>query len=282
MPGRQPHGPPSDSLNEAGDSLNEAGASDPGGVFVRVLHLIDRTVFPRRLLLQSGSRLLTVDVGNRGILICPHIQGRYVLDDVLKRTAPYAYDVLTRGMAAAVAASATLEPEGKGLLAQSVRTLEAFCAAASLQHMVKPLPRECVVSMPRFSALDVLRAAAKQLDAGSSVVQDFFRRLRPPQEDLWLIRTDGWPVGLPKEVTDLNQVEAAQQTVRTFLAWRRKIPDLADGLPTLGVLGGPPNGAFWCVAADRNFVALVRKTAPGMLGYVLSDWQNCLRGGSAA
>lgn len=269
----------------------------------RVLRVVERTVLPRTVTFRTARGRLDLDVGNQCVMLCPRVDGAFVVDEQFRKEAPEAYEVVRRGVLSRDGetpqgegeagstrvyddALATLAASREALLGLWGRALAGLCGVAG--DVVTEIeaaafsPERQTEAYRRlgFSALELLTAVAPHV----SVVEDsqvlaFFTAQRQMAGDAWLFCPGGWPAAFPREAADLNRISEMSKAAETARVWRDSLADVSG--PIMSIMMSSGQEAFLCVAVDDAYVALISRPS-AELGSALAAWRFAQQGKGGA
>lgn len=251
----------------------------------QVLHTIERSILPRTIDLRTRNGRLQIDASASKLLVGPHADGGFFLDDELKRDAPDAWDILRGGAGAVAARGKALGTARAALLKLCARALIGLTDGVTTVERgvraLRPVERANDGSqLPSFSALELATALAPALQtAAQGPVAAFYRQLAPKLPDAWLFDHAGRPAGYPSRVTRLAEIEDMANSVASALEWRQHL-ERVDG-PIMSVFVELSRESVRCLAIDTRYVALI--SGSGLeLAAMLSAWRTVQQGGGPA
>ncbi len=235
------------------------------------LKIVDRTILPRTLTLESEGRRLELDVAGQRVLALPRSGGAYLLDASLMHEAPEACAILAQGPQALPRWEAELGRHRAALMASTARTLSGFIAgSAALNYEVRPLLDQRRGEAAAFGSLEIL-AAVRTGGRQNGAVQAFFSHLAPAVKEAWLFSASGWPVAFPEGAKQVSDLEPILDAARMLLRWRQRSHRLTPG-PLLSFLTAYPEDGIWCAAIDAEHIALFG-LMNAQLGAAMAAWR---------
>jgi hypothetical protein len=275
---------------------------ESSGVLWQVLRVVERTILARTITFRTARGRLDLDVRHQCVMLCPRLEGAFVVDEQFRREAPDAYEAVRQGGvslsgqlsrtvagegadAGLNAALASLSPEREALLRLWGRALAELCAGVSeVETTVEAAAPSSLHEAEEFrrlgfNAMELLRAVSVHLSlSGDSQVLAFYTTQRQTAPDAWLFHLAGWPAAFPGEVIDLGRLNEMGQAAATARTWRNNLADVPG--PIMSVLMGARQDAFLCVAVDDAYVALISRPS-AELGSALAAWRLAQQGQSA-
>jgi hypothetical protein len=275
---------------------------ESSGILWQVLRVVERTVLARTITFTTARGRLDLDVRNQCVMLCPRLEGAFVVDEQFRQEAPQAYEAVRQGglslsgqlsrtvagedvVAGHNTALASLGADREALLRLWGRALAELCAGVSeVETTVEtagPSPFLETEAYQRlgFSAMELLRAVSEHLSlTGESQVLTFYTTQRQTAPDAWLFHLAGWPAAFPGEIMDLSRLNEMGEAAATARIWRNNLADVSG--PIMSVLMGVRQDAFLCIAVDDDYVALISRPS-AELGSALAAWRLAQQGQSA-
>lgn len=270
---------------------------ESSGVLWQVLRVVERTVLARTVTFRTARGRLDLDVSNQCAMLCPRLEGAFVVDEQFRREAPQAYEAVRQGGVSLsgqvsrtvskqdITTLGTLGADRDALLHLWGRALAELCAGVSEVETIietaarSPLQETEEFRRLGFGAMELLRAVSGHLSvAGDSQVRAFYTTQRQTAPDAWLFHLAGWPAAFPGEIMDFGRLSEMGEAAATARNWRNNLADVHG--PIMSVMMGPRQDAFLCVAMDDAYVALVSRPS-AELGSALAAWRLAQQGQNA-
>lgn len=249
-----------------------AAAAMPLDRFLALLALIDRTVLPRVVSVESATAAFSLDIVGQRLRLLPRHQNSYVTDKALSAEAPKAYRLLNKRVSAARKATDKIAPARQAALKCAARTLWSF-AGTGPAALTFTAAAQSEIDGLGFSALELYAAARDQAaPPGAGPVATFYRHMQPRAQDCWHAARSGWVYGWPETRDSQRAIRALSdiaRTARAYSAWLDNSP--ASQGPSLSFLSGSGHKVIRCVAADDEAIAHV-SISPTAWGGTLQAW----------
>ncbi len=224
--------------------------------FVALLALIDRSVLPRTLTVETESSIFTLDVVGRNLALMPRRQNAYATDQQLAAEAPKIYRLLGKRAQGVQRATERLQPARVALLRCAGRLLWALAGTGRARASVSVVRREDIAAGLPFSALELYRAAAVQAAArAAGPASAFAEAMKPRALSAWRATRSGWVLDWPDAGESRNALQLIARTSETALdgsTWLARA-GMANA-PSLSFLSGTGHHTIRCIAADENHI----------------------------
>ena len=238
----------------AADAL--ASADTQMARFLALLALIDRTVLPRCITIETGTAIFSLDIADRLLALLPRRQNIYAVDQQLADNAPKAHRLLSKRAQAVQKASDRLSPHRDAILRCAGRLLWGLAGTGRAHARISAVPREEIARHISFTALEIYRAAAFQASGGKAgAATRYFEAMSPRALSAWRATRTGWALDYANTgdtqdtLRALARISAAARDASTWLMRTGVI-----GTPSLGFLSGPGHRTIRCVAADDSHI----------------------------
>lgn len=251
-----------------------ASADNQMARFLALLALIDRTILPRCITVETGTAIFSLDVADRLLALLPRRQNVYAADQQLADDAPKAHRLLSKRAQAVQKASERLSPDRDAILRCAGRLLWGLAGTGRARAQISAVPREEITGRVSFKPLEIYRAAAFQASAGKSGdAARYFEAMRPRALSAWCATRTGWVLdyantGDPRDtLRELARISAAARDAGNWLTRTGMI-----GTPSLGFLSGPGHRTIRCIAADDSQIAHLTLPPTAWSG-ALQSWE---------
>jgi len=225
--------------------------------FVALLALIDRSVLPRTVTVETESSIFSLDVAGRSLALLPRRQNAYAADQQLAAEAPKTYRLLGKRAQGVQRATERLQPAREALLRCAGRLLWALAGTGRARASVSVVRREDIAAGVPFSALELYHAAAAQAaDGAAGPASAFAGAMRPRALSAWRATRSGWVLDWPHagdSRTALQLIARISQAALNGSAWLTRA-GMAHA-PSLSFLSGTGHQTIRCIAADENHLA---------------------------
>lgn len=242
--------------------------------FIALLALIDRTVLPRTITVETESAILALDVADRGLALLPRRENVYAADQQLAAEAPKIYPLLGKRAQAVQKVSQRLAPARESLLRCAARSLWAFAGTGRARASVSVVQREDIAASVPFSALELYRAAAGQAAVGATGAASVYAEaMRPRALSAWRATRSGWVLDWPDAGDSKNALQLIARISQAAIdgsAWLARA-GMANA-PSLSFLSGAGHQTIRCLAADETHVAHLTLQPTAWAG-ALHSWE---------
>lgn len=239
----------------AADALLHAGTQT--GRFLALLALIERTVMPRTLTIETDTAMVSLDVADRKLALLPRRHNAYAVDPQLADEAPKMHRLLRKRAQAVRKSSHRLAPAREPLLRCAGRLLWALADTGQAQSSISVVTRDEIAAGMSFSALELYRSAASQHAAVSAgAASSYFEAMKPRALSAWRATRGGWVLDWPPSgdtraaLRSISRICAAAEGSSGWLA-RAGVEDQSS----LSFLSGTGHRTIRCIAADDQHVA---------------------------
>jgi len=254
--------------------------------FLALLALIDRTVLPRTLTIETESAIFSLDVADRKLALLPRRHNVYATDQQLAADAPKIDRLLGKRTQAVHKASERLLPAREALLRCAGRLLWGLAGTGRARVSTGVAQRDEIASGMPFTALELYRASADQA-AGSAAgaASAYGAALKPRALSAWQATRTGWVLDWP----DAGDSKAALRLIARISASARETSAWLEcaGMgraPSLSFLSGAGHRAIRCLAADETHIVQL-SLQPAAWAGALQGWDavcaHLARGGAA-
>jgi len=251
-----------------------ASAAAPLDRFLCALGLVERTVLPRTLTLETDAARLSLDVTGQRLALLPRRDNHYAIDDQLAADARKAHKVLRKRAPAARRSIASLPPPREALAACAARTLWAFCLHPGADCTVQAIAPEDATAEITFSAADLYEAARPGAPSKPDGPAAAFYGLMKSRADIaWRATREGWVLdhaGAGNDRSTLARLVHISRSARRFAHWLAAA-GMSDG-PTLSFLSGGGYRVIRCVTVDRTEIAYLTLSPSAWAG-ALQAWE---------
>lgn len=252
----------------------EALATAPTALdsFLALLAVIDRTVLPRIIAVESPAAQFQLDVASGGLVLLPRAHNAYASDDTLSVEAPKAARALNKRPQAARKAIDSLTPAREAILRCAARDLWAFAGTGSVQHRVSAADSVAVAGLS-FDVSELYAAARDQaLPAAPGPVSAFYAEMKPRAQAGWHAARSGWvhdasDAGHGDQV--LRSLADIARAARGYAAWMDRIESIKGA--SLGFLSGTGHKVITCAAVDSADIAVLNLSPTAWAG-ALQSW----------
>lgn len=252
----------------------EALATAPTALdsFLALLAVIDRTVLPRVIAVESHAAQFQLDVAGSGLMLLPRAHNAYASDDTLSVEAPKAARALNKRPQAARKVIHSLTPAREAILRCAARYLWAFAGTGSIQHRVSPADGVGIAGL-NFDASELYAAARSQaLPAAPGPVSTFYAEMKPRAQSGWHAARSGW-------VHDASDAGPGDQMLRSladiaraargYAAWMDRVKPIKGA--SLSFLSGTGHKVISCAAVDGADIAVLNLSPTAWAG-ALQSW----------
>lgn len=252
----------------------EALASAPTALdsFLALLAVIDRTVLPRTIAVESRAAQFQLDVAGGGLVLLPRAHNAYASDDTLSVEAPKAARVLNKRPQAARKASDSLTPARDAILRCAARDLWAFAGTGGIQHRVSPADSVAIAGLS-FDASELYAAARDQaLPAVPGPVSVFYAEMKPRAQTGWHAARSGWVHDALDAVPGEQMLRALAdiaRAARAYTAWMDRVEPIKGA--SLSFLSGTGHKVITCAAVDGADIAVLNLSPTAWAG-ALQSW----------
>jgi len=252
----------------------EALATAPTALdsFLALLAVIDRTVLPRIIAVESPAAQFQLDIAGGGLILLPRAHNAYASDDTLSVEAPKAARALNKRPQAARKAIDTLTPARDAILRCAARDLWAFAGTGSIQHRVSPADGVGIAGL-NFDASELYAAARDQaLPAVPGPVSAFYTEIKPRAQSGWHAARSGWvheaSNAMPGDQM-LRSLADIARAARGYAAWMDRVEPIKGA--SLSFLSGTGHKVITCAAVDGADIAVLNLSPTAWAG-ALQSW----------
>lgn len=247
-------------------------AETPLERFMALLALVDRTVLPRAINVESAVMSFSLDTGQQRLSLLPRHQTSYATDQLLSAEAPRVYRTLNRKAQSARKAMDRMMPARDAIRRCAARALWEFACTGPARHRVH-IASEDDVGGIGFSALELYAATREQVaPAGDGPVSAFYSFMKPRAKAGWHAARSGWVHDWPQDDDGRQSLRALADIFHTaggFGAWV-DATGTGDGA-SLTFLSGPGHKVIRCVVADDTDIAHLALSPTAWAG-ALQNW----------
>ncbi|MFP3920334.1 MAG: hypothetical protein ACLFPA_07530 [Dichotomicrobium sp.] len=247
-------------------------AETPLERFLALLALVDRTVLPRAINVESAAMSFSLDTGKQRLSLLPRHQTSYATDQILSAEAPRVYRTLNKKAQSARKAMDSMMPARDAILRCAARALWEFAGTGPAQHRIHVASEDDVGGIG-FSALELYAATREQVaPAGEGPVSAFYALMKPRALAAWHAARSGWVHDWSQGGDSRQSLRALAdifQTARGFGAWI-DATGTGDGA-SLTFLSGTGHKVIRCVVADDTDIAHLALSPTAWAG-ALRNW----------
>lgn len=243
--------------------------------FLALLALIDRTVLPRVLTIETESAIFSLDVADRKLALLPRRQNAYAVDQQLAADAPKIHRLLGKRIQAVQKSSDRLASAREALLRCAGRLLWGLAGTARARVGIGVVERDEIATSMPFSALELYRTAADQAAGpAAGAASAYGEAMKPRALSAWRATRTGWVLDWPAasdSKADLRLIARISAAARDSSAWLERAG--MGRAPSLSFLSGAGHRTIRCLAADETHIV--------QLSLQPSAWSGALQGWDA-